>query len=130
MPAATVRASCPAPEIWKKIFCWCLSRISRSSIRRERYISRYISTSCWRVRPSYIFSAFPGFAGGSATAEAFFFDSAFVTAMTLLHCTGWGWLGRLQVPLILNPPRGPGYTENNDPEESRHSQPQCQAAGL
>ena len=33
--AATPMASCPAPEIWKKTFCWRLSRISRSSTRRE-----------------------------------------------------------------------------------------------
>ena len=33
--AATPTASWPAPEIWKKIFCWRLSRISRSSRRRE-----------------------------------------------------------------------------------------------
>ena len=38
-PAATPMASWPAPEIWKKIFCWRLSRISRSSTRRERYIN-------------------------------------------------------------------------------------------
>ena len=40
IPAATNSASCPAHDIWKNIFCCRFSTISRSSVRRERYISR------------------------------------------------------------------------------------------
>src|SRR5690348_3502077 len=45
LPAATRMASCPAPEIWKKILFCRLSWISLSSIRRDRSISRYMSRS-------------------------------------------------------------------------------------
>src|SRR5215472_2381887 len=120
MPAATVKASCPAPDIWKKIFCWCLSRISRSSMRRERYIRRYISTNCWRLSPSYVFSA-ALVAGLSATADAVFFDSALVMAMALLVDPEIAWYVGTASTFHFKSKLPPGYTENNDPQEPLHS---------
>src|SRR6185437_10670928 len=50
MPAAVSTASCPAPEIWKKILFWRLSWISLSSSRRDRYMVRNASSIRWRGR--------------------------------------------------------------------------------
>src|SRR6185369_12366040 len=91
MAAATSRASCPAPDIWKKIFCWRFSRISRSSILRDMYITRYISMSCSEVSPSYVLAARSVFAGfGSAVLMAinslYELDEAGGTTVLHLNC--------------------------------------------
>ena len=51
IPAATPIASCPAPLIWKKIFFWRLSWISLSSIRRDKYMVRYMDSRSAGCRP-------------------------------------------------------------------------------
>ena len=52
IPAAQSTASCPAPEIWKKILFWRLSWISLSSSRRDRSMVRYAPTSWSRDSPA------------------------------------------------------------------------------